>query len=80
MLDFKPVYSPLISGIDFIKNVNKLADKNFIHLYQSYVGTHMWAYICICPDLGFAVSTLSQFSSDPTPKHMIVVKQLYQYL
>ena len=40
----------------------------------------MWAYFCTYPDLGFAVFTLSQFSSDPTPEYMIAVKRLYQYL
>ena len=80
MLDSKPVHSPLVSGIDFIKNVNEPADEDFIRLYQSYVGTHMWAYVCTRPDLGFAVSTLSRFSSDPTLEHMIAVKRLYQYL
>ncbi len=63
-----------------MKNVNEPANEDFIRLYQSYVGTHMWTYICTRPELGFAVSTLSRFSSDPTPKHMIAVKRLYQYL
>ena len=80
MLDSKPVHSPLVSRIDFINNVDKPTDEDLIRLYQSYVGTHMWAYICTRPDLGFAVSTFSRFSSDPTPEHMIAVKQLYQYL
>ncbi len=80
MLDSKPIHSPLVSRIDFIKNINESADEDFIRLFQSYVGTHMWAYICTHPNLDFVVSTLSRFSSDSTPEHMIAVKQLYQYL
>lgn len=33
MLDSKPIYSPFFSGIDFCKNVNESADKDFIRLY-----------------------------------------------
>ena len=80
MLDSKPVHSSLVSGIDFSKNLNKLLDKDFIYLYQSHVGTHMWVYVCTRPDLSFAVSTLSRFSSNPTIKHMIAVQRVYQYL
>lgn len=47
---------------------------------QSHVGTHMWAYVCTRPDLGFAVSTLSRFSSNPTPEHMAAVQRVYRYL
>ncbi len=43
MLDSKPVHSPLVSGIDFIQNVNKPVNEDFIYLYQSYIGTYMWA-------------------------------------
>lgn len=80
MLDLKPVPSPLVSGIDFSKNVNKLLDEDFIRLYQSHVDTHIWTYVCTRPDLDFAVSTLSQFLSNPFSEHMIAVQQLYQYL
>ncbi len=80
MLDSKPIHSLLISGIDFIKNINKLANEDFIYLYQSYISTHMWTYVCTCPDLGFAVLTLSQFSSNSIFEHIIAVKPLYQYL
>ncbi len=79
MLNSKPVHFPLVSGIDFIKNVNEPANEDFICLYQSYIDTHIWAYLCTHPNLGFAVSTLSWFLSDPTPEQMIAVKRLYQY-
>lgn len=41
ILDSKPIYSFFISEIDFIKNINKLADEDFTCLYQFYVGTHI---------------------------------------
>ena len=73
MSDSKPVHCPIVSGVDFRKILEDLADKEFIRLYQSHVGTHMWAYVCTRPDLGFAVSTLSRFLSNPTPEHMVAV-------
>ena len=40
----------------------------------------MWAYICTRPDLGFSISFLSQFCSNPTIEHLCAVKQVYRYL
>lgn len=62
------------------KNVEESVDEEFVRLYQSHVGTHMWAYVCTRPDLGFAFSTLSRCSSTPTPKHMVAVQRVYRYL
>ena len=80
MSDLKPVHCPIVSGVDFWKNLDEPADEEFIRLYQSHVGTHMWAYVCTRPDLGFAVSTLSRFSSNPTSEHMAAVLQVYRYI
>lgn len=66
---FKPVHS-LIVWIDFKKNLEVPADEELVRFYQSHADTHMWAYFCTRPDLGFAVSTLSRSSSNPTPEHM----------
>lgn len=41
MLDSKPIYSSIVSGINFCKNENKPPDENFKRLYQSHIGTHM---------------------------------------
>ena len=40
----------------------------------------MWAYVCTRPDLGFLVSTLSRFSSNPTWEQFSALKRVYQYL
>lgn len=77
ILDSKPVHSLLVLGINFSKNIIKPLNEDFIRFYESHISTHMWAYICTCPDLGFAVSILSQFSSNPTVKHMIAVQRVY---
>lgn len=41
MLESKPIYSSIISKINFCKNKNESLDKNFIHLYQFYINTHI---------------------------------------
>lgn len=40
----------------------------------------MWAYIYTRPDFSFSVSTLSQFSSNPTWEHFGTLKRVYRYL
>lgn len=73
MLNFKLVHSPFVFGIDFSNNTNESLNEDFICFYQSHVSTHMWAYVCICPDLGFAVSTLIKFLSNLILKYMIAI-------
>ena len=68
MSDSKPVHCSIVSVINFWKNLDEPADEQFIRLYQSYVGTHIWTYICPYLNLGFVVFTLSQFLSNPTSK------------
>lgn len=77
MLNFKPVYFLVISGLDFSQNLKEIVDKDFVCLYQSHVETYMWTYVCTCPQLCFAVFTLSKVSSNPTPKHIAAIQQVY---
>jgi hypothetical protein len=37
--------------------------------YQSMIGGLMYATICTCPDIVYAVMTLSQYLSNPGPEH-----------
>lgn len=73
MLDSKLVHSLIIFRINFCKNENKPLDENFTRLYQCHVGTHMWAYVCTRPNLGFAVSIFSRFFSNSFSKYMLAV-------
>ena len=49
-------------------------------LYQEAVGSLMYLMICTRPDIAFAVSFLSRFSSNPGIKHWQAVKQVFKYL
>lgn len=48
--------------------------------YRSIVGQVMYIYLATRPDIGFAISHLSQFCSDPTKTHMAALKRLLRYL
>lgn len=36
--------------------------------------------MCTCPNLGFAVFTLSRLLSNPIPKQIAAMQRVYQYL
>ena len=48
--------------------------------YHEAVGLLMYAAIATCPDIAFAVQTISCFSKNPSPKHWEAVKQIFHYL
>lgn len=41
ILNCKLVYTSIISGIDFRKNVNEPIDKKFVYFYQSHINIHI---------------------------------------
>lgn len=48
--------------------------------YQSAVGSLMYLMLCTRPDITYAVSQLSRYSSNPTDKHKTAVKHVFRYL
>jgi hypothetical protein len=48
--------------------------------YQGTVRSVMYAMLGTRLDLGFTVSTLSKYYSNPTPKHVITALQVLRYL
>ena len=48
--------------------------------YHKAIGSLMYASIATCPDITFAVSTLSQFLDNPGEEHWEAVKRVYCYL
>ena len=48
--------------------------------YASVMGSLMYVMVCIRPDLAYAVSTVSQFMSNPRKQHWEAVKWVLRYL
>jgi Reverse transcriptase (RNA-dependent DNA polymerase) len=56
------------------------ADSKFRKQYQSAVGSLMYAMLGTRPDLAFAISVISRFSSNPTNAHWSAVKRVFRYI
>jgi len=48
--------------------------------YHEVVGSLMYAALGTCPDIAFAVQTMSCFTSKPGPMHWEAVKRIFRYL
>jgi len=68
MEDNKPAPTPIAPGTTLHKATDGDA---FVDLkrYQSLVGSQMYAMLCTRPDIAYAISQVSQHSSEPTATH-----------
>ena len=73
----KSVSMPMAANIKLPKLEVPTIDQQ---LYQSMLGSLMYAAIGTCPDIMVAVHHLSQLSITPGPEHLNAIKQVYQYL
>ena len=48
--------------------------------YRSLLGELMYAYVTCRPDIGYAIVTLSKFSTCPTHEHYALLKKVAKYL
>ena len=48
--------------------------------YLTMVGSLMWAALCTCPDIAFAVHHFAQFNNSYGPEHISGVKRIFRYL
>jgi hypothetical protein len=84
MLESRSVNTPMdhtikLSKADCPTTPAEISDMSNIP-YQSAVGVIMYAMLGTRPDIAFAITTLSQFSSNPGPKHWMAIKRLLRYL
>jgi len=56
------------------------ADPLLRRAYQSAVGSLIYAMLGTRPDLAYAVSIISRFSSNPTTAHMSAIKRVFRYI
>ena len=48
--------------------------------YSTMIGSLMWAALCTCPDIAFAVHHFAQFNNSYGPEHITGVKRIFHYL
>lgn len=81
MQDCNPAVTPMDYNLRLCKASSEYkATAELTHDYQSLVGGIMFAMIATRPDIAFAVTTLSQFSSNPLPEHLVAAKRVLRYL
>ena len=79
MEDSKPVSTPMDINVKLEKNdgVSKNVDPI---LYQSMVGSLLYAAVATRPDIAQAVAAVSKFNSCPNESHLTAVKRIFRYL
>ncbi len=76
-----PVHTPVDTNIPLIPTRSDFDSVTMIDIpYAAAIGSLMYAAIATRPDISFAVQTLSQFTSNPSPTHWTAVKRVFRYL
>ncbi len=81
MEDSKPLATLMEEGL-VLPALDKetLVDPDFAQQYQLAIGSLMYAIVYTRPDLAYAVSKLSQYSSNPKKVHWKAVKRVLRYV
>lgn len=77
--DSNPPLTPMVGPLEPTPD-DHTSTAEFKALYQSYVGTLMYAMLGTRPDIAYAVSSVSRHASNPTEAHMKAVKRIFSYL
>jgi hypothetical protein len=84
MHDSNPICTPItphfkLSSAQF---PTKDEDLNYMSKvpYSSVIGSLMYAMVCSCPDLSYAMSLVWRYKSNPSRTHWEVVKWIFKYL
>jgi len=72
-----PVLTPMAVNLQLDRLESATVDSQ---LYQSMLGSLMYAAICTRPDISFAVNTLAQHASALGEPHMHVLKRVFHYI
>jgi hypothetical protein len=71
---------PLPVGVQYQPTTENDQLFNDISQYHSAIGSLMYATITTCPDIAYAVNSLSQFNTKPTQMHWNTVMHIFRYL
>ena len=72
--------TPMVAGTQLKEELVDQAPPDVIRLYQSMVGSVMYAMIQTRPDICFAVTVLSRYNRNPNASHMAAIKRVLRYL
>jgi hypothetical protein len=77
--DANPVSTPMDSSVRLVKDDGQSKPVESV-LYQSMVGSLLYAATGTRPDIAYAVGVVSKFNGCPTEAHMTAVKRILRYL
>ena len=77
--DCKPVSTPMDVNVKLVKDDGYSKPVDPV-VYQSMVGSLIYAAIATRPDIAQAVGTLAKFNSSPNEAHLTAVKRVFRYL
>ena len=79
MSDVNPVSTPADVNVKLVKNdgVSKPADRE---LYQSLVGSLLYAAVATRPDIAQVVSAVAKYTAAPSEAHMTAARRILKYL
>lgn len=79
MADASPVSTPADVNVKLVKDdgVSKPADQE---LYQSLVGSLLYAAVATRPDIAQAVSVVAKYTAAPSEAHMTAARRILKYL
>ena len=80
MLDAKLISIPIPHGAKLVKFDTQEESSIDPKIYQSKVGSLMYAMLCTRPDLAYAVSQISQFNHHPSEEHDATANRIFKYL
>ena len=76
-----PVSTPIETGTRFeISPETYSTTSEDMHRYQSVAGSLMYAMLGSCPDIAYAVGTVSKFCTNLNSQHWAAVKRICLYL
>jgi len=77
MDESRPVATPMAMKLHKRKPDEEACDPT---IYQSMIGSLMYAMTATRPDIAYAIGVLSRYNHDPSNEHMIALKRVFRYL
>jgi hypothetical protein len=77
MDESRPVATPMAMKLHKRKPDEEACD---LTIYQSLIGSLMYAMTATRPDIAYAIGVLSRYNHDPSNEHLVALKRVFRYL